>query len=169
MTTITFRGNQINTTGHLPAVGSQAPDFTLTKTDLSEIHLKNYSGKKILLNIFPSLDTKTCAAAMHKFNEIAKKHKELLILCVSADLPFAQDRFCSANCLINVQPASVFRHPSFGDSYGVTIANGPLTGLLSRAVVLINEKGDVTFTQQVDELSQEPNYPAILAAIEKMK
>src|SRR5579883_2941880 len=114
MASITLKGTPLNTCGELPAVGTHAPDFTVTKTDLAEIRLKNYLGKKIVLNIFPSLDTQTCATAMLKFNEIATEHKNLLILCISADLPFAQKRFCSSEHLANIQPASVFRHPQFG-------------------------------------------------------
>lgn len=166
MTTITFQGNPVHTVGKLPIIGSQAPDFTVTRTDLSEVHLKNYVGKKILLNIFPSLDTNTCATAMLRFNEMAAKYPNLLVLCISADLPFAQNRFCSAEHLVNVQPASVFRHRSFGEMYGVTISDGPLTGLLSRAVVIIDEHGKVTYTQQVNEITQEPNYKSIMSAIE---
>ncbi|HEX4044114.1 MAG TPA: thiol peroxidase [Gammaproteobacteria bacterium] len=161
MTNITFQGTPIHTVGRLPETGKHAPDFTLTKTDLSEIHLKKYAGKKIILNIFPSLDTSTCAAAMRHFNEIASQHPEILILCISADLPFAQKRFCSAEHLENVQPVSVFRHPEFGDHYGVTISDGPLAGLLSRAVLVLNEHGVIIYTQQVTEITEEPDYTAI--------
>lgn len=165
MSTITFQGSPVHTIGKLPAIGTQAPDFTVTKTDLSEIRLKNYLGKKIVLNIFPSLDTQTCASAMLRFNEIANNHNNVLILCISVDLPFAQKRFCNAEHLENVQPVSVFRHPSFGESYGVTITDGPLEGLLSRAVVILDEAGKVSYTQQVTELSNEPDYNAINAAL----
>lgn len=167
MATITFQGSPIHTVGNLPAVGSQAPDFTVTKTDLSEIRLKNYLGKKIVLNIFPSLDTQTCASTMLRFNEIAGNFNNVLILCISVDLPFAQKRFCAAEHLDNVQPVSVFRHPAFGEDYGVTITDGPLAGLLSRAVVVLNETGNVIYTQQVSELSNEPDYSAINAALVK--
>lgn len=167
MTTVHLKGTPFQTIGSLPNVGTQAPDFTVTKTDLSEVVLKNYIGKKILLNIFPSLDTPTCAAAMQRFNDLAKEYPNVLFLCVSADLPFAQQRFCSAMHLANVQAVSVFRHPNFGNSYGVTITDGPLTGLLSRAVVLIDEKGKVIYTQQVNEISQEPNYAEVIAAIKQ--
>lgn len=165
MTVISLNGAPMNTTGTLPAIGTQAPDFTVTKIDLGEIKLKNYLGKKIILNIFPSLDTPTCATAMLRFNEIAAQNKDILILCVSADLPFAQKRFCSAEHLNNVQPVSVFRHPNFGEKYGVTISDGPLNGLLSRAVIILDEHGKVTYTEQVKELTQEPNYSALMAAI----
>lgn len=161
MALITLKGQPVHTVGSLPAVGSKAPNFTLTKTDLGEVNLENYLGKKIILNIFPSMDTATCAAAMLQFNELAKKSKDVLILCISADLPFAQSRFCSAQHLKNVVPASVFRHHQFGQDYGVTIIDGPLTGLLSRAIVVIDEQGKVTYTQQVPELADEPNYDDI--------
>src|SRR3990167_7052468 len=125
MTAITLNGSSMHTIGQLPPIGTKAPDFIVTKTDLSEIHLKHYLGKKIVLNIFPSLDTSTCASAMLRFNAIAKQYPNLLILCISADLPFAQKRFCAAEHLENVQPVSVFRHPAFGEIYGVTITDGP--------------------------------------------
>lgn len=167
MADIKLKGSSIHTIGNLPPLGSQAPDFTVTKTDLSEIRLKNYRGKKIVLNIFPSLDTQTCASAMLKFNEIAKTLDNVLILCVSADLPFAQNRFCNEEHLQNVQPVSVFRHPAFGKDYGVTIIDGPLAGLLSRAIIILDEHGRVIYTQQVAELTEEPNYDAITQALNK--
>jgi thiol peroxidase len=165
MTVITLNGSPLHTVGNLPAVGSKAPDFTVTKTDLGDIHLSHYHGKKIILNIFPSLDTSTCGAAMRKFNEIASELNDVLILCISEDLPFAQQRFCTAEHLQNVHPVSVFRHPEFGEKYGVLITDGPLTSLLSRAVVVIDEHGVVTYTEQVKELSNEPDYDAMLKAV----
>lgn len=165
MTIINLKGSPIHTIGALPAIGEKAPDFIVTKTDLEEINLKNYLGKKIILNIFPSLDTSTCASAMLRFNEIASQHPNILILCISADLPFAQKRFCAAEHLANIVPVSVFRHPKFGEHYGVTIVDGPLTGLLSRAVVVLDEKGIVTYTEQVKELTEEPNYSAVMAVL----
>lgn len=165
MSIITLKGEPVHTVGTLPNIGTQAPDFTVTKTDLGEIHLKNFIGKKIILNIFPSLDTDTCASAMKRFNEIAAKYPDLLILCISADLPFAQKRFCSTECLNNVMPASVFRHPDVGKTYGVTITDGPIAGLLSRAVIIIDEKGKVAYTQQVPEITDEPDYKAIQKAL----
>jgi thiol peroxidase len=165
MTTITLNGSPIHTIGTLPAVGAPAPDFMVTKTDMSEIRLSNYRGKKIILNIFPSMDTPTCATAMHKFNEIAAQNDKVLILCVSEDLPFAQQRFCTAEHLHNVQPVSVFRNPEFGEQYGVMIIDGPLTGVLSRAVVIIDETGKVIYTEQVKELSNEPNYAEMRAVL----
>jgi len=156
MTIITLKGTPMHTLGTLPAVGTQATDFTVTKVDLSEIKLKNYLGKKIILNIFPSLDTSTCATAMLRFNKIATQYKNTLILCVSADLPFAQQRFCAAQHIENVVPVSVFRHPKFAESYGVLITDGPLAGLLSRAVIII------IYAEQVMEISEEPQYDNIL-------
>lgn len=161
MTSVTLKGQPVTLSGTLPKVGMSAPDFTVTKCDLSEISLKNYLGKKIVLNIFPSLDTPTCAMAMLRFNEIATKHKNLLVLCVSADLPFAQKRFCAAEHVDNVQPVSIFRHPQFGKTYGVQITDGPLSGLLARSVVLIDEQGKIIYTELVNEIAHEPNYDAI--------
>lgn len=165
MTTITLKGAPLETIGTLPKVGAQAPDFIVTKTDLSEIRLKNYLGKKIILNIFPSIDTPTCATTMVKFNEIATQFPDALILCVSIDLPFAQERFCTAKHLSNIMTVSVFRHPAFGKDYGVMITSGPLAGLLSRAVVIIDEHGKVIYNEQVKELDNEPNYDAMVAAL----
>lgn len=165
MALITLNGSPVHTVGELPAIGTKAPEFSVTKTDLSEIHLKNYHGKKIILNIFPSLDTPTCASSMRKFNEAAEKLDNVLILCVSEDLPFAQKRFCAAEHIKNVMPVSVFRHPEFGNDYGVMIVDGPLMGVLSRAVVLIDENGMIQYTEQVKELSNEPNYDAVLKLI----
>lgn len=167
MTTIMAKGSPLELNGKLPAVGSKAPDFVVTKTDLSEIRLKNYLGKKVILNIFPSLDTPTCATAMVKFNEIASQYPDVLILCISIDLPFAQERFCTAKHLNNISTVSVFRHPGFGKDYGLMITNGPLAGLLARAVVMIDEQGKVIYTELVEELSNEPNYTAVVSALKK--
>ena len=167
MTMITLNGSPIHTNHELPAIGTQAPDFIVTKIDLSEVHLKNYLGQTIILNIFPSLDTPTCSSAMQRFNEIAAKHKDILILCVSADLPFSQKRFCTAEHLENIVPVSVFRHSEFGKDYGVLIMDGPLMGLLSRAVVIIDAEGKIIYTEQVKELSNEPNYESLAQALRK--
>jgi thiol peroxidase len=165
MSKITLKGNPINTVGELPKVGSQAPNFTLTQTNLSEFSLNDGQGKKIVLNIFPSIDTPTCAMSVRHFNESANKLDNTLVLCISADLPFAQTRFCGAENLSNVMPMSVFRHPEFGQHYGVTIVDGPLAGVLSRAVVILDEKGQVIYTQQVAEIADEPDYKAALNAL----
>lgn len=165
MAVITLNGSPMHTIGSLPAIGTAAPDFTVTKTDLTDIRLSHYLGKKIILNIFPSLDTPTCATAMNKFNDIAAEYNQVLILCVSEDLPFAQQRFCNTEHLQNVQPVSVFRHPEFGEQYGTMIIDGPLMGILSRAVVIIDEQGNVVYTEQVKELSSEPDYTKMVAAL----
>jgi thiol peroxidase len=164
MATITFKGTPIHTIGELPAQGNSAPDFVLVKQDLSETVLADYKGKRLVLNIFPSIDTGVCAMSVRKFNEKAAALKNTVVLCVSMDLPFAQSRFCGAEGIKNVVTASSFRS-TFGDHYGVTIADGPLAGLLSRAVVVIGETGKVLYTEQVPEIAQEPNYDAALAAL----
>lgn len=165
MATITLKGNPIETCGTLPAKGTQAPDFTLVKTDLSEVTLVNYKGKKIVLNIFPSIDTPVCAASVRCFNKTAGELADTVVLCVSADLPFAHTRFCETDGLKNVESLSVFRSPAFGKEYGVTITTGPIAGLLSRAIVIIDTNGTVVYTEQVPEIGQEPDYDAALAAL----
>ena len=165
MATITLKGTTIHTIGTLPAIGVQGPDFTLTKTDLGEVSLGDFRGNKVVLNIFPSLDTPTCAMSVRKFNETASRLQDTVVFCISADLPFAQQRFCGAEDLENVISLSVFRHPEFGKNYGVTITDGPLAGLLSRAVVIIDEKGKVIYTEQVPEIINEPDYEAALKAL----
>jgi len=164
MAKITFKGTPIQTAGELPAKGSVAPEFTLVKQDLSETGLADYKGKRLVLNIFPSIDTGVCAMSVRKFNEKAAALKNTAVLCVSMDLPFAQSRFCGAEGIKNVVSVSAFRS-AFGEHYGVTIADGPLAGLLSRAVVVINESGKVVYTEQVPEIAQEPNYDAALATL----
>lgn len=163
MATITLQGDAIQTVGELPAVGSDAPDFTLTKTDMSDTSLKDFSGA-LIMNIFPSIDTGVCAASTRKFNEVASSNEGVTVLCISADLPFAHARFCGAEGLEDVVSLSTFRHAAFGDDYGVTITTGPLAGLLSRAVVVIRD-GKVVYTEQVPEIAQEPDYDAALAAL----
>ena len=165
MAQVTFQGNAIDTVGTLPAVGSAAPDFTLVKTDLSEVTLADFKGKNVVLNIFPSVDTPVCAASVRKFNETAGQKDNTVVLCVSADLPFAHGRFCETDGLKDVIPASVFRSPEFGQAYGVTMETAPLTGLLSRAVVIVNGDGNVVYAQQVPEITEEPDYESALAAI----
>ncbi len=165
MAQITLKGNTIDTVGTLPAVGEAAPGFTLVKTDLSEATLAEYAGKQVVLNIFPSIDTSVCAASVRKFNEVASQKTDTVVLCVSADLPFAHQRFCETDGLKDVIPVSVFRSPEFGKEYGVTISTGPLAGLLSRAIVIIDAAGKVTYTQQVPEITEEPDYDAALAAL----
>jgi thiol peroxidase len=165
MAKITLKGNSINTCGALPAVGSQAADFVLTKTDLADISLKDFTGKKIVLNILPSIDTPVCANSVRRFNVEAAKQKNTVVLCISVDLPFALNRFCGAEGLQNVIPVSELRKRKFGEDYGVRIIDGPLAGLFSRAVVIIDEKGKVIYTEQVPEIAQEPDYEAALKAL----
>jgi thiol peroxidase len=154
----------IKTSGTLPAIGSQAPDFKLTKTDLSDTSLKDFFGKKLILNIFPSLDTGVCAMSVRKFNAEASKLHNTVVLCISRDLPFAHKRFCSTEGIENVIPLSELRDDSFSKAYGVKIIDGPMAGVLSRAVVVVNEKGKIVYTEQVPEITQEPNYEAALKA-----
>jgi thiol peroxidase len=165
MATVTLKGNPFNTVGNLPAVGSKAPAFSAVKTDLSVCTLADLAGKKVVLNIFPSIDTGVCAMSTTKFNAEADKLENTVVVCVSADLPFALGRFCGAEGLENVVPVSIFRNPEFGSGYGVTFADGPLAGLLSRSVVVIDESGNVVYTEQVAETTEEPNYEAALAAL----
>ncbi len=165
MAKITLKGNAIDTIGTLPKVGDKAPDFKLVANDLSVKILADYSGKKVVLNIFPSLDTPTCAASVRRFNAEASKLDNTVVLCVSKDLPFAQARFCGAEGLDKVHTLSDFRDGNFGKSYQVEIANGPLAALESRAVVVVDEKGNVVYTQQVPEIVDEPNYDEVLKAL----
>lgn len=165
MADITLGGNPVKTSGELPQTGVQAPDFTLIKTDLSTASLADFKGSKLVLNIFPSVDTGTCAASVRKFNEKASGLENTKVLCISRDLPFAQKRFCGAEGLDNVVSLSDFKDGSFGKNYGLTIENGPLSGLHSRAVVVIDEAGKVTYSEQVAEIANEPNYDSALAAL----
>lgn len=166
MARITLKGNPINTSGNLPAVGAKAPDFKLTGGNLADISLATFAGKKIVLNIFPSVDTGVCAASVRKFNAEAGNLPNTAVVCVSADLPFAANRFCGAEGLKSVVTGSDFKDRKFGDVYGVKITDGPLTGLLARSVVVIDENGTVRYTEQVPEIAQEPNYEAALKAIQ---
>ena len=164
MASVTFQGNTVSTTGELPKVGDKAPDFTLVKADLGEVTLSSLAGKNVVLNIFPSIDTGTCATSVRKFNEKASDLDNTVVICVSADLPFAAGRFCGAEGIENVITGSTFRS-TFGSDYGVTFTSAPLTGLLSRSVVVINADGNVIYTEQVAETTEEPNYDAALAAL----
>ena len=162
MAQITLRGNPINTVGDLPAVGSAAPAFALTGVDLGPVTDEQFSGKPLVLNIFPSIDTPVCATSVRTFNERAAA-SGATVVNVSKDLPFAQKRFCGAEDIENVSTASAFRD-SFGEDYGVTIADGPMAGLLARAIVVIGADGNVAYTELVPEIAQEPDYDAALAA-----
>lgn len=165
MAKVTFQGNPVVTAGDLPAVGSKAPAFTLTAGDLSEVTQETYAGKTVILNLFPSIDTPVCAASVRRFNAEASALGDTVVLCVSADLPFAHGRFCSVEGLDKVMPLSVFRAPEFGRDYGVAISEGPLRGLLSRAVVIIDEIGIVKYSRLVAEITEEPDYEAVLRAL----
>lgn len=158
MANITLGGNPIETSGTLPAIGSQALDFELVKNDLSIAKLGDFLGKRVILNIFPSIDTPTCATSVRQFNSMANAMENTVVLCVSRDLPFAQKRFCGAEGLENVINLSDFKTGKFGYDYGLTITTGPLAGLHSRAVVVIDENGLVSYTEQVGEIANEPTY-----------
>ena len=160
-----MQGNPLETSGELPAIGTKAPSFSLTKTDLTDCTLQDFNGKKIVLNIFPSIDTSVCAASVRRFNKEAGEAKNSVVLCISADLPFAHNRFCEAEGLKNVIPLSVFRSAGFGRDYGVIISTGPLKGLLSRAVIIIDKSGKVAYTEQVPEITQEPDYDQTLRVL----
>ena len=165
MAEIEFRGNTLNTSGDVPGAGAAAPDFSLTGGDLSPVGLEDFAGRRLVLNIFPSIDTPTCANSVRAFNERAAGLDNTTVLCVSADLPFAAGRFCGAEGIENVSCASTFRSPDFADAYGVRIADSPLAGLCARAVVVIDEQGNVTHSQLVSPISDEPDYDAALSAL----
>ena len=164
MATITLKGSPIHTNGDLPKVGAPAPAFSLTKIDLSDVGLDAFAGKTVVLNIFPSIDTPVCAASVRRFNAEVNKLADTVVLCASADLPFAHKRFCGAEGLDNVLSVSDLRDKGFGERYGVKVVDGPLAGLLARAVVVI-KGGKVTYTQLVPEIAEEPNYDAAIAAV----
>ena len=162
MAKITLKGNTINTFGNLPEIGSHAKDFLLTKTDLSDVSLKDFSGKRIVMNIFPSVDTGVCATSVRRFNSELDKMKNTVVLCISVDLPFAHQRFCGAEGLNNVISLSEMRARKFGEDYGVRIIDGPLAGIFSRAVIVIDETGKIIYTEQVPEIAQEPDYAPVV-------
>jgi thiol peroxidase len=165
MATISSRGEIVETSGELPEVGSAAPDFSLRKADLSPVGMADYAGSRLVLNIFPSIDTPTCAKSVRQFNERAGGMPNTRVLNVSADLPFALGRFCGAEGIDNVESASVYRSPEFGLDYGVFMAEGRLGGLLARAVVVVDEGGKVIHTELVPEIAQEPDYQAVIDAL----
>lgn len=164
MAIITLKGNEVHTLGVLPEVGSKAPEFTLVDTDLSEKKLSDYKGKRIVLNIFPSLDTETCAMSVREFNEKVSNMENTVVLCISKDLPFAQKRFCAAEGLDNVIPLSAFRS-DFGKDYNLEFSDGPLKGLFSRAVIVLNGSGEIIYEEQVGETTNEPNYERVTAIL----
>jgi thiol peroxidase len=165
MATVTLKGNPIQTSGELPKIGEQAPHFNLTATNLSTKTLGDFAGSKIVLNIFPSIDTGTCAQSVRTFNKEASELENTKVLCISHDLPFAHARFCGAEGLENVISLSDYKDGNFGKTYGVNFINGPLEALLSRSIVVINEQGVVKYTEQVQETVEEPNYKAALDAL----
>ena len=165
MARISSRGEIVETSGELPEVGAAAPDFVLRKADLSEVSLADYAGSRLVLNIFPSIDTPTCAKSVRQFNERAARMKNTRVLCVSADLPFALGRFCGSEGIENVETASVYRAPSFGQDYGVFMDEGRLGGLLARAIVVIDGNGTVIGRELVPEIAQEPDYDAVMALL----
>ncbi|QGG80521.1 thiol peroxidase [Litorivicinus lipolyticus] len=165
MATISLRGTPATTSGELPTVGTPAPDFSVTKADLSEATLATYAGKNLILNIYPSIDTPTCAQSTRRFNEDVAAMDNTVVLCVSADLPFAQSRFCGAEGLDQVETGSTFRS-GFALDYGVQMVDGPLQGLTARAVVVVSPEGIVTHAELVPEIAQEPDYAAAKAAIQ---
>jgi thiol peroxidase len=164
MAQVTLGGNPVNTVGELPAVGSAAPLYTLAGADLSDVTPDSFSGKKVVLNIFPSIDTPTCAASVRAFNAAIADRDDAVVVCISQDLPFAQARFCGAEGLSNVVTASAFRS-DFGKDFGISLADGKLAGLFARAVVVVDPSGNVVHTELVPEIAQEPNYDAALAAL----
>lgn len=165
MATVTLGGNAVNVKGNFPKTGAQAPEFTLVKSDLSELTLSSLKGKKVVLNIFPSLDTKVCAMSVRKFNDMAAKMDNTVVLAISKDLPFAHARFCTTEGIENVIGLSAFRNCTFGEDYGVALAEGPLAGLFARAVIILDEQGKVIYTELVPEITTEPDYEKALQQI----
>lgn len=165
MARVTFKGNPINTNGELPKVGAKAPDFHLVDTDLKDVRLSEFKGKKKLLNIVPSLDTGICAMSTKKFNDVAKSRNDVAVFAISADLPFAQKRFCSAENVANAKTLSMMRSRNFAKDYGVLLDDGPLAGITARAVVVLDADDKVLYTELVPEIAQEPNYDAAIAAL----
>lgn len=165
MAQVTLQGNAFNTNGELPAVGSAAPDFNLTNGELGDVSLATYSGKKVVMNIVPSLDTPTCATSTKKFNTEAAGRDDTVVLVISADLPFAQGRFCEAEGIKNVVPLALMRSRAFAEDYGVLMTDGPLAGITARAVVVLDADHKVVHTELVGEIADEPDYAAALAAL----
>ena len=164
MATTSLRGNPVHTVGELPAIGDKAPAFTLTGSDLADLSSDSFSGSRVVLNIFPSLDTATCAASVREFNQRAAALENTVVVCASADLPFAMNRFCATEGIENVTTGSAFRS-SFGSDFGVTLTDGPMRGLLARSVVVVDTDGSVLYTQLVPDIGTEPDYDAAAAAL----
>lgn len=167
METIYFNGTECHTAGNIPAAWSEAPRFTLVTPTLEEVTNDTYKGKRIVLNIFPSLDTEVCAMSVRHFNQAAAELDNTVVLAVSMDLPFAAGRFCTTHEIKNVTPASAFRHPEFIKNYGLEIIDGPLKGLLARAVIIIDEEGKISYRELVNEITHEPDYAAALKSLKK--
>ena len=165
MANITFKGNIVNTNGDLPAIGASAPGFNLINSQLSEVKLSDYKGKNVVLNIFPSLDTGTCAASVRQFNKEVTALENTVVLGISADLPFAAGRFCSDEGIENVVTLSTFRDTAFANDYGLLMTDGPLKGLLARAVVVVNPEGKIVYTELVPEIAHEPDYNSAINSI----
>lgn len=165
MAGITFKENPVNTSGNIPSAGDVAPDFSLTGADLGDVNLSSYKGKKLVLNIFPSIDTGVCATSVRKFNEKASSLDNTAVLCISRDLPFAQSRFCGAEGLNDVVTLSEMKDRNFGAAYGMEMVDGPLKGLLARGVVVVDEEGKVAYSELVPEIAQEPDYEKALQAL----
>lgn len=165
METTAFKGTPVHTCGHLPHTGSQAPRFTLTRGDLTELRSEELKGRRIVLNIFPSLDTAVCATSVRKFNQLAASLDNTTVVAVSKDLPFAQSRFCTTEGIENLIAASAFRSPEFAREYGVEMVDGPLAGLLARAVVVIDATSRIVYTELVSEITREPDYEAAIKAL----
>lgn len=167
MARIALKGETVNTRGELPPVGGVAPDFRLTKRDLSDVTRDDFKGRKLVISIFPSIDTPVCATSVHRFNAEVNTYEDTAVLCVSRDLPFAHDRFCKAEGIDNVLNVSELRSREFGRTYGVEITTGPLAGLLAQAVVVLDPAGRVVYTQLVDDIADEPDYGAVLDALRR--
>lgn len=169
MQTIHFKGVPCHTYGTIPTIGEKAPCYTLVTPDLTEIRCTAHRGKRVVMNIFPSLDTSVCAMSVRRFNEIAAGLENTVVLCISMDLPFAAKRFCTAEGIDGVTIASAFRSPILGEKYGLKIVDGILAGLLARAVIILDENRNVVYTQLVDEISNEPDYESVIAALKSEK
>lgn len=165
MSTVTLGGNPVHTNGTLPTVGTTAPQFQLVGNDLSDVSLQDFKGQRVILNIFPSIDTATCATSVRTFNKMANDLENTKVLCISRDLPFAQKRFCGSEGLENVVNLSDFRDGTFGNDYGLTLTDSALKGLHARAIVVVDENGVISHTELVSEIANEPNYEAALKAL----
>ena len=165
MAVLTLQGNEINTNGELPKVGSNAPDFMLVNSEMEDVSLTNYQGKKKLLSIVPSLDTPVCATSTKKFDKLAKEKLDTVFITISADLPFAVSRFCKTESVSNVITLSMMRSRNFAKDYGVLITDGPLAGITARAIIVLNETNEVIYSELVSEIANEPDYEAALALL----